>query len=258
VTWQTLLAAPARGQHIAQLYAEPGFFERAVGMFAGEGFRRGEAVIIIATPSHGRAVERRLEDQGFDLDGLKRQGQLTALDAASCLAALLVDGMPDRQRFHAVIGGAFDAAERAGYETVRAFGEMVDLLSRINLTATIRLEELWNELLAARRMSLLCGYSVDIFDLHAYHGIVQGVCEVHSDLIPVENIAGFEQAVQRAYGDVFGVAGDPDSLRRAFLAEYVRPVVMPDAEAAILAVREFLPTTTAELLERTRHYYHAA
>jgi hypothetical protein len=46
------------------------------------------------------------------------------------------------------------------------------------------------------------------------------------------------------------------SLRRAFLAQYARPAAMPDAQAAILAARDFVPAAAADsLLERVRHHY---
>jgi hypothetical protein len=146
--WQSVLAAPAPRQHIAQLYTEPGFLARAVGDFVAGGFRAGDAVIILAIPSSWQAIGRRLADQRFDLAALQRRGQLTVLDAASCLARLLVDGMPDPERFRSVIGGAVEAAGRAGYRRIRVFSELVDLLRRTDLAAIIRLEELWNDLLA--------------------------------------------------------------------------------------------------------------
>jgi MEDS: MEthanogen/methylotroph, DcmR Sensory domain len=256
-TWQTLLAAPAPGQHVGQLCTEPGFLGRAVGGFAGAGLRAGDAIIIIATPAHWQEITGPLEAQRFDLDELQGRGQLTVLNAGSCLAQLLVDDIPDPERFRAVIGGAADAVRRAGYQRVRAFGEIVDLLRQTDLTAAIRLEELWNEWLAAQGKSLLCGYSVDAFDHRAYRGLLQAVCTAHSDLIPVEDYARLEQAVERAYADVFGSAGDADGLRQAFLAEYAWPTAMPDAQAALLAAREFLPRTLDELLEKARHHYHA-
>jgi DcmR-like sensory protein len=249
------LAAPAAGQHVAQLYAEPGLLVRAVADLADEGLRAGDAVIIIAIPSHWREIAHRLEDRRFDLDELQRRGQLTVLDAASSLAELLVDGMPDRERFRTVIGGAMEAARRAGYQRIRAFGEMVDVLRRTDLVATMRLEELWNEFLAMHGISLLCGYSVDPFDPRVYRGLLQRVRAVHSDLIPVEHSVQLEQAVEHAYAEVFGSAGDGGFLRRVFLAEYARPSAMPDAEAAILAAQEFAPTTVAELLEKARDHY---
>jgi MEDS: MEthanogen/methylotroph, DcmR Sensory domain len=254
---QSWLVSPSPGQHIAQLYPPGGFPDRALGEFVGAGLRRGEAVIVIATPAHWDAVARRLGDQRFDLPALQRDGALTVLDAAACLAMLMVDGAPDRDRFRAVIGGAVDAARRAGYRDVRAFGEMVDLLRRADPTATLRLEELWTEILAARRIALVCGYSIDVFEPDAYRGPLQRVCAAHTDLAPVEDGPRLERAVARAYVDVFGPAGDADSLRGAFLAEYVRPAAMPDAEAAVLAAWDFVPMATRALLERARHHYRS-
>jgi hypothetical protein len=166
--------------------------------------------------------------------------------------------MPDPERFAAVIGGAVEAGRRAGYPRVRAFGEMVDLLRRTDLAATIRLEELWNDLLAGHRISLLCGYSVDIFDPRVYRGLLQRVCSVHSDLIPIEDYARLEQAVARAYADVFGPVGDGQALRDVLVADYAPASAMPDAEAAILAAREFVPTAIDSLLAAARQHYHGS
>jgi hypothetical protein len=257
-SWQNVLVAPARGQHIVQLYTEPEFLARAVGNFVGDGLRAGDASLILAIPSHWQEIARRLARDGFDLDELQGRGQLRVLEAASCLAEVLIAGMPDRERFHAVIGGAIEAARRAGSGRLRVFGELVDLLRRTDLAATIRLEELWNELLATQGISLLCGYSVDVFDPRVYRGFLQRVCAVHSDLIPVDDYARLEQAVARAYAEVFGAAGDPDTLRRVFLTDYHRPSTMPDAEAAILAVGEFMPTTIDALLHTAGKNYRTS
>jgi len=255
VPWNDVLAAPAPGQHIAHFYSEPDFPERTVADFVGEGLRRGEAIIVIATPPHWQGVARRLGEQRFDLDELERRGQLAVLDAASCLARLLVNGVPDREQFRAVIGGTVATAERAGYSSIRAFGEMVDLLRHTDLNATIRLEDLWTEFLAVHPVALLCGYSADVFEPDVYRSLFERVSAAHTHLIPVEDHARLDQAVERAYTDVFGTEGDADSLRRVFLAEYGRATVMPDGEAAILAARAFVPMTTATLLERARHHY---
>ncbi|MGH7268575.1 MAG: MEDS domain-containing protein [Candidatus Rokuibacteriota bacterium] len=255
--WQRFVTAPAPGQHVARLYTDADLFARAVAAFLGEGLRAGDAVLIIATPPHGEKIARCLGDQGLDLDALRRRGQLSVLDAAASLARLLVDGRPDPARFRAVIGAVVDGARTAGFRRVRAFGEMVDLLRRTDLDATIRLEALWNDLLTTRGIALLCGYSVDALDPRVYRGLLQGVCTAHSDLIPVDDPARFQEAVERAYADVFGPAGDGDGLRRAFLAEYARPATMPDAEAAILAAQEFVPSVGDAILERAGRYYRA-
>src|SRR2546428_9218458 len=141
VPWNDVLAAPAPGQHIAHFYSEPDFPERTVADFVGEGLRRGEAIIVIATPPHWQGVARRLGEQPFDLDELERRGQLAVLDAASCPARLLVNGVPDRQQFRAVIGGTVATAERAGYSGNCGFCEKVDLFRHHHLKGKNRLGE---------------------------------------------------------------------------------------------------------------------
>jgi hypothetical protein len=253
--WSAVLAAPAAGDHIAQLYTDPGFLARAVSCFAGDGLRRGDAVVLVTTPAHRDAVARHLERDGFAVPDRQRQGQLTVLDAAETLSAILVDGMPDATRFHAVIGGVIDAANAAGHGTARGFGEMVDILRHRSLPATLRLEALWGELLVTRKLSLLCGYSLDNFDRRVHRGILQRVSALHSHLIPVEDYARLEDAVEQAFADVFGAGGDAPGLRRLFLATFDRPAAMPDAEALILAARHLAPTTADVLVDRVRHHY---
>ena len=50
----------------------------------------------------------------------------------------------------------FDGKLRA----VRVFGEMVDLLWQSDARITQRIEELWNEVIEAHSVPLLCGYSL--------------------------------------------------------------------------------------------------
>src|SRR2546427_5880743 len=93
--------------------------------------------------------------------------------------------------------------------------------------------------------SLLCGYSLDNSDSQIHRGLLQRVSTAHSDVIPVDDYARLDRAVERAYADIFGPSGEPASLRSTFLAHYARPAAMPDAEAAILAVRQFVPVMAA-------------
>jgi hypothetical protein len=253
--WHAALAAPSPGQHFAQLYTESAFLARAVSRFIVDGLRAGEGVIVIATPQHWDVIARHLERARCGFEAAQLRGQLEVLDAAECLAMFVVDDMPDRDRFLRAIGGVVAATRAAGYARIRAFGEMVDLLRHTSVPATLRLEELWGELLATHGISLLCGYSLDNFDRHHHRGLLQQVSAVHSDLIPVEDYARLERAVDRAYVDVFGATGDVRTLREMFLTHFARPAAMPDAEAAILAAREFAPTTADILLDRVRHHY---
>jgi hypothetical protein len=229
-----------------------------VGRFAGEGLRRSEAVLLVATAAHGRAIVRRLESEGLAPAAASRRGQLTVLDATASLSRVLADGVPEPARFQETIGRAVASAKSAGYPTVRVFGEMADLLRRTSEDAALRLEELWNGSLAEPGIALLCSYSLDSFDPELYEGVLQRVVSTHSHLVPVEDYARLDQAVAHAYAEVFGIGQDAGYLRRTFLAHYTRPAAMPDGQAAILAAREHVPReATAALLERVRQYYQS-
>ena len=256
--WQRVLDEAAPGQHVAQLYTDIGFLARAVARFAATGLRNGEAVIAVATLRHWRAIRRRLERDGFDLDALQDREQLIVLDAEHTLAGFMTDGMPDRTRFRTEIASVIDRARTAGFGKVRAFGEMVDLLRRTNVAATLALEELWNDVLIERGVALLCGYSLDPFDDRSHRGgLLQRVSGAHSDLIPVDDYERLDRAVTRAYAEVFGAGADASSLRRALLQHYPRPAAMPDAAASILAAREVVPARADVLLDAVRRHYTA-
>jgi hypothetical protein len=256
--WQGPLTAPAPGQHVAQLYTHRDFLARAVGRWIDDGLRLGEGVVVIATPRHWRVTLRELDAHHIAVERIQRRGQLVVRDAEETLAAFMVDGVPDRDRFRAAIGRVLDDLHLAGFRTVRAFGEMVDILRHTDLTATFRLEELWKELLIERGIALLCGYSIDTFDPKIYRGLLQQVSGSHSHLIPIEDYSRLERAVASAYDEVFGGGRDARDLRHALLQHYPRPAAMPDAEAAILAVREFAPGTADAVLASARRHYHAA
>jgi hypothetical protein len=255
VGWQNLLSTPRPGEHIAQLYTDRQFLARGVGRWVSDGLHQGDAVLVIATPLHWRAIERELDRHHVRVGPFERRGQLVVRDAEETLATFMVDGRPDRDRFRTVIGGVIDGARAAGHDTTRAFGEMVDILRHTDVVATFQLEALWNELIAERGIALLCGYSVDPFDPRVYRGLLQRVTGSHSHLIPVEDEARFERAVERAYEEVFGGGEDASELRHAFLRHYARPSAMPDAEAAVLALSEFVPDTVDALLESARQHY---
>ena len=148
------LDAPARGRHLAQLYTRDEGLVRVVGDFVMAGLERGEGIVLIATAAHRAAIARHLEDHGFTPSVLARGRQLILLDARETLEALRVGPVPARPRFETVIGGAIEACRRAGFERLRAFVEMVDLIRRDNdLEAVLLLEGLWNDLVAARGLT---------------------------------------------------------------------------------------------------------
>jgi PAS domain S-box-containing protein len=172
------LAGPAHRQrpaHAVQVYESEERFLDSAAAFLGS--PPGAAIVAITTPEHARKLEARLPGRPLHL-----------LDAQATLDRILVDGMPDRARFHDVVGGAVAAAAAQG--EVRAFGEMVALLVTAGRPdAALRLEELWDELARARPMALLCAYPLDLFASATMEGAFRAVLDAHGDVRPPDEAA---------------------------------------------------------------------
>lgn len=167
--------------HVCQVYADEEAFLDSLGAFVGTGLRERQAVIVIATPGHLAALVARLTRVGHHVTRAFMEDGLIALDAEETLAQFMVNGWPDAERFARVMNPVIARARRGGRD-VRAFGEMVALLwSRERYAATLRLEELWNQLLATEDFPLFCAYPracldkgepESINDIHAAHAKV--------------------------------------------------------------------------------------
>jgi hypothetical protein len=253
-SWQSLLRAPHPCDHVVQLYKDEAFLIRAVTHFMGTGLATGEAGVLIATPDHVAAVTERLAAAVDVKDALARD-QLVLLDAETCLARFLVDGVPDREAFLALANGVLDRVQAAGHAKVRVFGEMVNLLWENNLPATVKLEALWSEILAERQVCLLCAYRIDNFDQHAHRGLLHRISRSHSHLVPVEDYARLDAAVDRAYRDVFGDRADTATLRRLLVSQPSAAAAMPPGQAALVALRDVRGDIADAVLARARDYY---
>lgn len=144
--------------HSVQIYEDEDSFLDTLEAFVMAGFRRNEAVIVIATPEHRAALAARLETRGFDVAGASKRGQYIVRDARATLARFMYDGWPAEARFQAVVEELI-AKARSNHWTVRAYGEMVALLWEDGLhRATMRLEHLWTQLCQRESFPLFCAY----------------------------------------------------------------------------------------------------
>jgi len=248
--WPELLKHPEGGDHFVQIYRDEAFLAEAVGEYTGTGLHRGEGVIIIARPSHCEAFSRQLEGSGFVTADLVQRGQLILLDAEETLAKFTPGAMPDWQTFHALIGGVI-AKMRLDYPTVRAYGEMVDVLwQRGERDAAIRLEEFWNDLAKLQTFSLLCAYYMDNLDAAVYTGPLECVCKVHTHVIPARNYDLFNQAVLEASKQVLD---EPLAQMLLSLSARHRPTTaMPDGQATLLWLKRNMPRTADKVLAEVR------
>lgn len=249
-----LLDQPEPEGHFVQFYgSDDWLLIRNVSRFLGEGLRRGDGLLVIATPEHSGSVARQLrEERGYSKAVL--EGRLVFLDAQVTVDRLMVDDHPDQALFESVIGEALRGVQaRAGHTGVRAYGEMVGLLWKAGHKAdAARLEEFWNSFLRSRNISLFCGYPIDVFGEEFQVGLVDPVLCAHTHMLPVDD--ALESALNQAMNEVLGAR--VDGLRTLITANY-RPAwgEVPRSEAIILWLRNNLPGSARQILQLARQYY---
>ena len=136
----------------------------------------GESVLLVATAEHRAGIETELRRREVRLDQLPYH----AFDAAQTLNSFLLNGVPDRQLFQAVVGSLVMKLVSEGPLSI--YGEMVNLLwERGDVMAAMRLEGFWNELGAGTDFSLLCGYRTGG---DRERSLVTRVCDLHSHELP--------------------------------------------------------------------------
>ena len=157
-----ILANPNPCGHIVYPYTMETQVAEAVCLFASAGLSKGEAVVLVMKADHRRPIRHRLEQEGFNLYQLEGSGQLICADAEDLLYTFMFDGIIDELVFKTKVGKLIERAKSSGgtHRPVRVFGEMVDLIWKSHLQTTQRLEELWNDVIGAYAVPLLCAYSL--------------------------------------------------------------------------------------------------
>jgi hypothetical protein len=179
------------------------------------------------------------------------------LDAEEILPGIMRDDMPDPEEFATVVAELLaDARADGRYPRVRIWGEIVDLLwKRGNVTASMSLEDLFDELVARKReCSIFCSFLMDNFDGDVHAQMLPRLGTNHSHLIPVEDYDRLQWAVSGALRDTVG-AQEASVLEDRLLSRYRPPFNMPAAQALLLALRQFLPTLADPVLELSRTMY---
>ena len=248
-----LIEAPVN-RHFAQLHRDPQTLTDAVTLYLETGLRRGNGVIVIATPSHLDLFLARLRDNDLDAGTFLKSGQLELRDAEQTLAQFMCNDVPLWEDFRRTVGAVFDRIQACGRGTTRAYGEMVNVLwQQGKQGAAIALEEYWNELARLYPFSLFCSYMLDVHHVHTYQGPLEEIGRTHSDIIGTADDERFRVALDAASRDVFGVplsqmigyGRQRDSGEQRF----------PSGQRTMLWVKRNLPSAAAAVLERARHYY---
>jgi signal transduction histidine kinase/CheY-like chemotaxis protein len=184
-------------EHFAQFYDSDAFLLDSLSSFIRAGLSAGDVVIVVATKTHRASLDELLTSQGLDTLEAAAAGSYISLDAAETLAQLVVNGLPDRQRFTEVVGSLVAKAGFGGRQ-LRIFGEMVALLwADGKQEEAIKLEELWNDLRKTQPFLLFCAYPMSELHDGAMAMPLISVCEAHSAVIPAESYTLLENHDQR-------------------------------------------------------------
>jgi hypothetical protein len=164
--------------HAVRFYEDEMSLCRIVSGFIGEGIAAGQPALVIATAAHNECILDNLRASGIDVAKLQLNNELLMLDARETLNLFMEDGLPNPERFHDVATAALQRVGGDRSKTIRAYGEMVDLLWKDGRSAaSIKLEMLWNKLAGTHDFSLLCGYAMGNF----YKDVtIDDVCRHHT------------------------------------------------------------------------------
>lgn len=165
----------APGGHAVHYHESDEDFLNALESYVVAGLMGGESVILIVTRAHLDALEERLRTAGLSLSIARSRSRYIAVEAGEMLARIMAGAWPDEELFTRTMEELLVRA-RIGAARVRVFAEMVSLLwARGYGAATVRLEELWQEICHRQPLTLYCAYPADRFvvqgeDLVRAHG----------------------------------------------------------------------------------------
>lgn len=186
--------------HVVHFYSREQELDAGVTGYLSDALDIGGSAVVVATPRHRANFEAGLATLGVDVQALREASRIVLLDAREILESLLVGGRPDPGRFDEIVGGVIRDAVGRG-RPVHVYGEMVNLLWEADeVSQTLELEALWNELGKTLPFSLLCGYRVDAAVSPGYRETdLDSVCSAHTAVVnpPIELRAGRVQETTR-------------------------------------------------------------
>jgi MEDS: MEthanogen/methylotroph, DcmR Sensory domain len=255
MSWTTFLEAAPAANHAVQVYDDLAELAGLVGRYLDAGFRRGEPAVVISTSEHLKVFAADLEARGWRIERLEAEGLLVCRDAQQTLDGFMDGETPSAERFERVVGGLIDdVATQIPDKSIRAFGEMVDLLwKQGNEAGAIALEELWNELAETRSFALLCGYHLDIFDIDVQTSALPEIIRVHTHPRSAADTSRLAAAVDKALAEVLG----PFEAGQIYLqvAEHVPRTQLPRAQAVLTWLSQQHSADARQVLDRVRTHY---
>jgi CheY-like chemotaxis protein len=170
--------------HEVEFYRSDASFLDRCARFLGAALASGDAVILVATPSHCNTLRQRLESEGCDVAEAMQCGRYLALKPADLASAFLVNDQPDSARFIKTVTNLFETALKAAtgnHPRVAACGECSTFLyGEGQAEAAVEIERLLDEFARVHDLDILCGYPIEGFRSEEEGSILQRICAAHS------------------------------------------------------------------------------
>ena len=252
--WRDALREPTYPSHLLQICDSDEMVAAGAGYFAAEGLRQGQAVILTGTKLHLegiRAVMRRL---GADAESAERNGQLFVGDAHEAVKAVMVNDLPDRDRFEAIASEAIiKARSDPRYRGVRWWGEMSNVFNQLGKTAAVAIDEqIGDDICRKHNVALLCSFQLDAFQASSYDGAMQTLCTHHEHIMPARDDTRERNAVNQAINEVIGsIEGRRLDSFKSWKAPQCH---LPQWQALLFWVRDTMPQQFPAVLNAARAY----
>ena len=176
----------SNSDHIVQFYESDEYLTSIVTDFAIPVLSSGEGLALIVTQAHRRSFVKSFSEY-VEVDKLMSEGQLVIRDAEETLSRIYQHGEIDKSFIFDQVVNELNAM-KLKFSKVSAFGEMVNILWRKDIDATMELERVWNEVCLQNDITVLCAYSLNHFmDAsmgHSFHSL----CSSHTHVIPSEEL----------------------------------------------------------------------
>jgi CheY-like chemotaxis protein len=174
----------SRSLHEVVFYSDQSSFLETISQFLGPALNAGDATVVVLTNSKREALVHRLQTMGLDTPTLIEEGRYVSLDPTQMLAAFMIEGVPERNRFQKFAKDIIQTAAKAlkrEHTRVVICGEGAPLLwSQGNAEAAVKLEQLWNEIAQSNAIHCLCAYPLASFEGAVGRNVQEQVRHEHS------------------------------------------------------------------------------
>ncbi|WP_168160000.1 MEDS domain-containing protein [Steroidobacter denitrificans] len=154
----------AHAAHFAQFFETDEALIEAACSYLRDAIDANCTGVALTTMQHRERIETRLNSMGLAPAALAAAYRYITLDAHRALDSFMIDGCPDRQRFHHSMGQLIRQAAARG-QPVCVFSEVVPLLAAAGRRrCAVEVEDLWNELTRLYSFTLCCAYPLATFE----------------------------------------------------------------------------------------------